>query len=105
MLDSAIMGQSMVVPVSAMSCRSMALVMWCRPVMTSGAYRPPKMAPNSTRNGPDMPAITTLPTAVPSVQPMGPTMKCAVMTPRSSEQNGTTIICTTDGVIFLKKRS
>ena len=56
MLDRAIMGHSMVPPKSAMSCRSMALDMWCRPVITSGAYRAPKIAPKFARKGPVMPA-------------------------------------------------
>ena len=56
MLESAIMGHSIVPPKSAISCISMALDMWCRPVMTSGAYTKPKMAPNTTRKEPEMPA-------------------------------------------------
>ena len=79
--------------------------MWCRPVITSGAYTAPKMAPNKTRKGPEMPAITMLPIHVPMIQPMGPTMKWAVITPSKSEQKGTTIICMRAGVILLKKRS
>ena len=63
------------------------------------------MAPKSTRALPVMPAITTLPTQVPMAQPIGPRTKWAAMVPRSSEQKGTTIIWTMEGVIFLKKRS
>ena len=105
MLDSAIMGHSMVPPKSATSCRSMALDMWCRPVMTSGAYTKPNTAPKMTRNGPEMPAYTADETAEPMAQPMGPSTKWAAMTDSTRLQKGTTIIEMTAGQTLRKKRS
>ena len=55
----------------------------------------PKMAANTAWNEPVMPEKTTDDTAEPIFQPIGPSTKCAAMTERSSEQNGTTIIETT----------
>ena len=43
--------------------------------------------------------------AVPIFQPIGPTSVCAIITAGTSEQNGTTIIEITAGVMRRKKRS
>ena len=56
MLDRAIIGHSMVPPNCWDSVVSMALVMWCRPVMTSGAYSRPKMGAKTQRRLPVRPA-------------------------------------------------
>ena len=52
-----------------------------------------------------MPAYTAAEIQEPIVQPMGPRTKCAAMTANSRLKNGTRIICTTCGMIFLKNRS
>ena len=44
MLDRAIIGQTGVPPRLWIICISMASVVWCTPVITSGAYRKPNSA-------------------------------------------------------------
>ena len=57
MLESAIMGHNIVPPKSAISCISMALdVMVQAGDDQQGIPQKPKMAPNTTRKEPEMPA-------------------------------------------------
>lgn len=105
MFDSAIIGHRMVLPVAAISWESMALVIWCRPVITSGAYSRPKMAAKNRRYGDVRPEYTIWAMPSPSLQPIGPTIVCEMSTASSSEQNGTTIMLMTSGHILRKRRS
>ena len=105
MLDRAIMGHRLVPPYRFTSWESMALVMWCRPVITMGAYSRPKRAANSQRTLEVRPAYTTEAMASPICHPMGPTMVWATRTAGTREQKGTTIMLTTSGQIFLKNFS
>ena len=52
-----------------------------------------------------MPLNTTLEIAEPIFQPTGPSTKCAATTVKTKLQNGTIIIETTGGTIFLKNCS
>ena len=105
-LDSAIMGHRIVLCAGVFkSCESIAFVIWCRPVITSGAYRRPNTAANKNLKSDVSPAYTTSPIAFPIVQPIGPTTMCAMNTAGTNEQNGTTIILITSGHIFLKNFS
>src|SRR5699024_344711 len=90
--DRAIIGHKPVPPKSATNCVSIAFVIWCKPVITSGEYRAPKIKPNNQETGPVKPAYTTLEIQVPTVQPIGPKTVCAKIMAGTNDKNGTKII-------------
>lgn len=87
--DKAIIGHKFVDPKSAISCISMALVIWWRPVITKGAYRNPNTALNNQLIEDVNPVFTIFEIQLPTVQPIGPKITCAAKTVGNNENNGT----------------
>ena len=90
MLDSAISGHTGVPPMLWIICMSIASVVWCTPVITSGAYRKPNSAAPTGAKLPVITAFTAQATPSPIMRPNGPISACARNTASSSETTGTT---------------
>ena len=109
--DKAIIGHNNVVPAwvavvdAFINSKSIAFVIWCNPVITKGEYKNPNTDANNQFNDDVKPANTTDEIADPIFQPIGPKIVWATIIVINSEKNGTNIICTTSGIIFLKNFS
>ena len=103
--DKAIIGQRFVEPKSAINCISIAFVIWCKPVITKGAYKKPKTALNNQLIEEVKPVLTIFEIQLPIVQPTGPKMTWAAKTVGSRENNGTNIIEIDCGIYLRKKIS
>jgi len=103
--DNAIIGHKLVEPKSAINCISMAFVIWCNPVITSGAYKKPNNALNNQLIDEVNPVFTIDEIQLPIAQPTGPNTTLAAITVGNSENSGTKIIEIDCGIYLRKKIS
>ena len=67
----------------------MAFVIWCNPVITSGAYKKPNNALNNQLIDEVKPVFTIDEIQLPIAQPTGPNTTLAAITVGNSENSGT----------------